>query len=113
VANILIENSGGRSYLAEPPRCGRRIVTAFWLLLGLALLPFALLFHSAVPSVRPVSTLMVVDKVLLRDVDRQWVNMEDIAPVLVNTVMMSEDGQFCSHDGVDWHQLSLVLEASG
>ncbi|PWL16823.1 monofunctional biosynthetic peptidoglycan transglycosylase [Falsochrobactrum shanghaiense] len=113
MAKIIIKNRGGRSYLAEPPRWGRRIVIAFWLLLVLALLPFALLFLYSVPSVRPVSTLMVVDKVLLQDVDRQWVNIEDIAPVLVNTVMMSEDGQFCSHDGVDWHQLSLVLEDAG
>jgi monofunctional biosynthetic peptidoglycan transglycosylase len=56
---------------------------------------------------------MVKDYVLLRDVDRQWVSIEDVAPVLVNSVMMAEDGQFCSHGGVDWHQLSLVLDDAG
>ncbi|WP_340162815.1 monofunctional biosynthetic peptidoglycan transglycosylase [Falsochrobactrum tianjinense] len=112
MAKVIIKSKGGRNYLAEP-RWGRRIVIAFRFLLLLALLPFALLFLYSVTPVHPVSMLMVKDKVLLQDVNRRWVNIEDIAPVLVNTVMMAEDGQFCSHDGVDWHQLSLVLDDAG
>lgn len=83
------------------------------ILLALAVLPLFLILLYSVPFVRPISTLMVKDYVLLRDVDRQWVSIEDVAPVLVNSVMMAEDGQFCSHGGVDWHQLSLVLDNSG
>ncbi len=35
---------------------------------------------------------------------------DDIAPVLVQSVMMSEDGQFCAHAGIDWAQMRGVVE---
>eukprot|EP01034_Spumella_vulgaris_P014623 gene14623-18682_t len=53
---------------------------------------------------------MLRDLVLLRGYDRQWVEFDQIAPVLVQSVMMSEDGQFCIHDGVDWGQMRGVVE---
>jgi monofunctional biosynthetic peptidoglycan transglycosylase len=46
----------------------------------------------------------------LKGYDRQWVEFENISPVLVQSVMMSEDGQFCSHNGVDWVQMNNVIE---
>jgi len=36
---------------------------------------------------------------------RQWMSLDMISPHLVNAVMMSEDGQFCRHYGVDWQAL--------
>ena len=72
-------------------------------------LPYALIFLYAVPFVRPVSTLMLRDLVLLRGYDRQWVEFEDISPTLVQSVMMSEDGQYCRHAGVDWGQMRAVV----
>ena len=78
-------------------------------LLVLVFLPYVLIFFYAIDGVRPVSTLMMRDLVLLRGYDRQWVPFEDIAPVLVQSVMMSEDGQFCAHDGVDWVQMNDVI----
>ncbi|UVC12084.1 monofunctional biosynthetic peptidoglycan transglycosylase [Rhizobium sp. TH2] len=80
-----------------------------WLVV-IALLPFALILLYAVDFVRPVSTLMLWDLVTLQGYDRQWVEFEDIAPVLVQSVMMSEDGQYCSHYGVDVVQLRGVVE---
>lgn len=112
VAKVIIKKKDGRNYLAEP-RWGRRVVLAFKFVLILALLPFLLIFIYSAPPVHPVSTLMIADMVLLQDVDRRWVNLNEVAPVLVNSVMMAEDGQFCSHKGVDWHQLSLVLDDAG
>ncbi len=50
---------------------------------------------------------MLRDLVLLRGYDRQWVEFDDIAPVLVQSVMMSEDGQFCAHAGIDWAQMRV------
>ncbi len=88
----------------------------YWLkrfLLLLAIAPFALLFLYKLPFVHPVSTLMIKDLVTLKGYERHWVPLEDIAPVLVNSVMMSEDGQFCSHYGIDWNQLKLVLGSDG
>ncbi|ANG96611.1 monofunctional biosynthetic peptidoglycan transglycosylase [Brucella pseudogrignonensis] len=112
VAKIILKSKDGRGYLADPV-WGGRIALMLKILVVLAVLPLFLILVYSVPFVRPISTLMMKDYVLLRDVDRQWVSIEDVAPVLVNSVMMAEDGQFCSHGGVDWHQLSLVLDDAG
>ena len=63
--------------------------------------------------VRPISTLMIGDLVTLQGYSRQWVDIEDIAPSMQQAVVMSEDGQFCFHDGVDWEQLRSVLSRNG
>ncbi len=112
MAKIIIKSKDGRNYLADPV-WGGRFTLVFRMLVVLAILPILLLFFYSLPFARPISTLMVMDYALLRGVERQWVDIEDIAPVLVNSVMMAEDGQFCSHGGVDWHQLSLVLDDAG
>ncbi|ELT49661.1 monofunctional biosynthetic peptidoglycan transglycosylase [Brucella intermedia M86] len=112
VAKIIIKSKDGRNYLADPV-WGARVALALKILVILAVLPIFLLLVYSLPFVRPISTLMVKDYVLLQDVDRRWVSIDDIAPVLVNSVMMAEDGQFCSHGGVDWHQLGLVLDDGG
>ena len=63
--------------------------------------------------VRPISTLMIGDLVTLQGYSRQWVDIEDISPSMQQAVVMSEDGQFCFHDGVDWEQLRSVLSRNG
>ncbi len=84
----------------------RRAVLMF---LALMALPYLLIALYAVEFVRPVSTLMLRDLVLLRGYDRQWVSFDDISPHLVQAVMMSEDGQYCSHAGIDWSQMRAVI----
>jgi monofunctional biosynthetic peptidoglycan transglycosylase len=76
----------------------------------IALAPYVLILVYAVDFIRPVSTLMLWDLATLKGYDRRWVEFEDISPVLVQSVMMSEDGQFCSHFGVDVRQLQGVVE---
>lgn len=63
--------------------------------------------------VRPVSTLMIGDLLTFQGYSRQWVDLDDIAPSMRQAVVMSEDGQFCFHDGVDWEQLRSVLSRDG
>lgn len=63
--------------------------------------------------VRPVSTLMVWDLLTFQGYSRQWIDLDDIAPSMKQAVVMSEDGQFCFHDGVDWAQLRSVLSRNG
>ena len=72
-------------------------------------LPYALIVLYALPVVHPVSTLMLSELALLRGYDRRWVDFEDISPNVVQAVMMSEDGQFCAHYGVDWTQMRGVI----
>ncbi|MCO6188124.1 biosynthetic peptidoglycan transglycosylase [Rhizobium sp. L1K21] len=80
-----------------------------WLIF-LLILPYALVVLYAIPFIHPVSTLMILDLATFQGYERRWVGFDDIAPVLVQSVMMSEDGQFCSHYGVDVGELKTVVE---
>ncbi|PKA39117.1 monofunctional biosynthetic peptidoglycan transglycosylase [Rhizobium sullae] len=83
-----------------------RIVLA---IAGLLILPYVLIFIYLIPFIHPVSTLMLRDLLLLRGYDRQWVSLDDVSPVLVRSVMMSEDGQYCFHGGVDWGEMRMLV----
>jgi monofunctional biosynthetic peptidoglycan transglycosylase len=85
----------------------KRIVLA---VLAVLLLPYVLILLYLLPFVHPVSTLMLRDLALLRGYDRRWVSIDDVAPVLVQSVMMSEDGQYCFHGGVDWGEMRMLVE---
>jgi monofunctional biosynthetic peptidoglycan transglycosylase len=85
----------------------KRIVLA---VLAVLLLPYVLILLYLLPFIHPVSTLMLRDLVLLRGYDRRWVSIDDVAPVLVQSVMMSEDGQYCFHGGVDWGEMRMLVE---
>jgi monofunctional biosynthetic peptidoglycan transglycosylase len=78
--------------------------------LALALLPAVLTVLYRPSFVHPVSTLMLKDLATLSGYDRRWVGLDEVAPVLVNSVVMSEDGQFCAHRGIDLAELKLVID---
>lgn len=80
------------------------------IIIFLLVLPYGLVLLYADSSVHPVSTLMLADRIAGRSFQRDWVAFEDIDPVLVQSVMMSEDGRFCSHEGVDWEALNMVID---
>jgi monofunctional biosynthetic peptidoglycan transglycosylase len=79
-------------------------------LVVLAALPFVLTFLYILPFIHPVSTLMLKDLATLQGYDRQWVSLEEVAPALLHSIVMSEDGQFCSHYGVDLRELGAVID---
>ncbi|MGM4912345.1 monofunctional biosynthetic peptidoglycan transglycosylase [Rhizobium sp. 768_B6_N1_8] len=85
----------------------KRIVLA---VLAVMLFPYVLILLYLLPFIHPVSTLMLRDLLLLRGYDRRWVSIDDVAPVLVQSVMMSEDGQYCFHGGVDWGEMRMLVE---
>ena len=101
-----------------PPSAARRFWTVVRRLIGWALalvllallLPYLLIPLYALPQIQPVSTLMLGETVSGRAYERQWVAFDAIAPVLVQSVMMSEDGQYCAHSGIDWKALNLVID---
>lgn len=84
-----------------------------YFLLFLAIFPIFMMIVYGLPFVHPVSTLMVKDIVTLNTYKREWVDLEDISPNLIYAVVMSEDGQFCAHNGVDWYALKAVLTQDG
>jgi monofunctional glycosyltransferase len=61
----------------------------------------------------PVSTLMLVRYATGQPVARTYVPLEQIAPALTASVIMSEDARFCRHSGVDWQALGEVLDDAG
>ena len=89
----------------------RRIAAiAALVILVLVAIPLILTPLYALRAVHPVSTLMLADHFGFRSMQREWVDIDAIAPVMVYSVMMSEDGQFCRHDGIDWGEMRAVVE---
>ena len=94
----------------------RRRGVRFWArrvflgLVVLGLIPAVLTILYVPPFVHPISTLMLQDLVTFTGYDRRWVSLEEIAPILPTSVVMSEDGQFCFHQGVDWGELNAVID---
>lgn len=41
---------------------------------------------------------------------RVWVNLDDVAPVMVRAVIASEDGRFMAHNGFDFEELRKMQE---
>lgn len=83
---------------------------ALWAAVAILLVPVVLTLLYIPSFVHPVSTLMLKDLATFSGYDRRWVPLEDIAPVLAHSVMMSEDGQFCFHHGVDLGELKGVVQ---
>ncbi len=79
-------------------------------LVVLAAIPLVLTPIYAIRGVHPMSTLMLWDEITVRPVIRDWVAIDDVAPVLLHSVIMSEDGQFCRHRGVDWGEMLAVVD---
>ena len=80
------------------------------ILLILAALPVAFTLIYTIPGTTPGSTLMLARVFTLQSMDRRWIALDDIAQVVPQSVIMSEDGQFCSHRGVDWNELTAVID---
>lgn len=58
----------------------------------------------------PVSTLMLARWFTGQPVARSVVPLSGITPALSLAVIASEDARFCTHGGVDWDALRLVLD---
>lgn len=97
-------NPKGESFLR---RWTRRLIVFLCILI---LIPILLTILYLPSFVHPVSTLMLGDLATFKGYDRRWVAYDDIAPVMKRSVVMSEDGQFCSHQGVDLGELKGVVQ---
>ena len=79
------------------------IVTLLLLALPYILVPFYSVGH-------PVSTLMLGRWFTGRNVEREWLDLAEISPVLPLTVIAAEDAKFCTHRGIDWDALQEAIE---
>ena len=99
----------GKTTLRQRLFASRWFRTALALVLILLFLPVAFTLVYALPGTTPVSTLMAGRALTGKPVDRQWVGLEDVSPFVFQSVIMSEDGQFCSHYGIDLAELNAVI----
>ena len=84
---------------------------ARWLIVTVAavsLLPY--LLAPLYRVIDPVSTLMLARWALGKRVERVYVPLDRIAPVLARSVIASEDGRFCAHHGIDFGELRAAIE---
>ncbi len=102
---------------ARPRRARRRrsrlrawTLRLFALLVLAGMLPLGLTWVYAVPQVRPLSTLMMKDMVTLQPHERRWTSLADLGQPIVRAVVMSEDGQFCFHQGIDMGELRSLID---
>ena len=89
------------------PRSLRLIAIA---ILAVFLLPYLLTPLYAV--VDPVSTGMLWRRLSGARVERQYVPISRMSPALPLTVIIAEDGRFCSHHGVDFAEIREALAES-
>jgi len=59
----------------------------------------------------PLSALMARQALLGRPVTHEWRDLDEISPNLIAQVIVSEDGRFCQHHGVDWQALDRAVDA--
>ena len=99
-----LETPGAETPPVPPPRPRRR-----WLRRALAIAAIIVAIPVSVPLllvpvyafVDPISTAMLTRYLTGHPVDRRWVPIDSVSDRLKAAVVMSEDGQFCRHWGVD------------
>lgn len=96
---------------------------SWWRAIKFAVFGFAaLLFAYAVVVVTlavayrwvnpPASTLMMSQHLSGTEISQVWAPIDRISPNLLQAVILSEDGQFCRHRGVDWLAMKEAIEQS-
>jgi monofunctional biosynthetic peptidoglycan transglycosylase len=58
----------------------------------------------------PFSSLMAMQWIGGTSIHREWVPIERISPNLVRAVIVSEDGRFCRHWGIDFGEVAAALK---
>jgi monofunctional glycosyltransferase len=99
----------GAARLAAPLRwVWRRLWRGLALVLLISVL-WVLLYRFVAP---PGGLYMLQEYRRIGEIQRQWVPMEQIAPVMARSVIAAEDANFCLHWGFDMAEIRRVI-ASG
>ncbi len=59
----------------------------------------------------PTSVYLIQERMRLGPLDRDWVPIEDIAPVMARSAVAAEDANFCLHWGLDVRAIEAALDA--
>lgn len=84
----------------------RYLLAAIAIALAIPLM-LILLFRFVDP---PRSMTMAARKLQGHTIHYRWAPLERISPILVKTVVTSEDDRFCEHWGVDWTAVGEAIE---
>src|SRR6476646_8792107 len=94
----------GNRLLSRAMKWPRKLLVVLLVVLAL---PYAL--APLYRFIQPVSTLMLWRRMTGERVERVYVPLTRISPVLARSVIISEDGRFCSHHGVDLQEIQEAL----
>ncbi len=78
---------------------------------GIAILFLWVLAYSIINP--PTTYFISQESRRLGGVDREWVPVENIAPVMLRSVVAAEDANFCRHWGFDMAAIRAAIEAGG
>ena len=86
-----------------------------WVLRGVALTAgffgALILIYAFVPV--PANIYQLQERWRLGGIEKDWVAMEDIAPVMARAAVAAEDANFCLHWGFDMAAIRAALDAGG
>lgn len=78
------------------------------------MIAFAAIVTTAFTVLNPPTTPYILsERLRIGDVNRTWVAMEDIAPVMARSAVAAEDANFCLHWGLDVSAIRAALEDGG
>lgn len=86
-----------------------------WLARAVLSLALAIVLSVAIYSViaPPTTPYILSEGARIGGVQRRWVPMEEIAPVMARAVVAAEDANFCLHWGFDMAQLRAAIAQGG
>lgn len=98
----------------NPARRGQSIVARGLRLLAIIAIGWLALVLTLIVAYRfinpPASMLMLQHWVTGQAVVHEWVPFEAISPNVVRAVVLSEDGKFCQHFGIDFEAIEDAME---
>ena len=74
----------------------------------LSYLCLSILLTLAYIVINPPITILMMQRP--SKVERQWVDLEEISPNMIQAVVASEDNLFLSHNGFDFEQIKIAAE---
>jgi monofunctional biosynthetic peptidoglycan transglycosylase len=100
---------------AKPAPKARRFRPVAWLWRGFISLGLAIcVLVGAYAFINPPTTPYILSEgVRLGAIDRKWVSIDDMAPVVPRAVVAAEDANFCLHWGFDMRQLRAAIAQGG
>ncbi|MDJ0630468.1 MAG: monofunctional biosynthetic peptidoglycan transglycosylase [Rhodobacter sp.] len=97
----------------ETVRPLRRLLRWVWrsALLVVMLILAAVAFYAVFNP--PVTPYMLAEARRLDGIERQWVDMDDIAPAMARSAVAAEDANFCLHWGFDMTAIRAAIAGGG